>query len=68
MTECTATTEIVLFVAAALGLGLAIICLTVAAGWKARAEAWQRAYCDVVAAARPVADAACLSVIKGGRS
>ncbi len=68
MQNCTATTEIVLFVAAALGLGLAIVCLTVAAGWKARAEAWQRAYCDVVAAARPVADAARLHIIDGSRA
>ncbi len=68
MTSCTATTEIILFVAASLGLGLAIICLTVAAGWKARAEAWQRAYLDIAAAAHPVADAARLHVIEGGRA
>lgn len=68
MPECSQTAEIVLFVAAALGLGLAIVCLAVAAGYKARAETWQRAYFDLAGVAQPVADAARLHVIDGGRA
>ena len=48
MIACDQAVEVALFLAAAAGVGLALVCLAIAASYKWRADAWEQAYFDAV--------------------